>query len=354
MQYKKIYIYLIIIAIIFGSLGGLIIDRFLLPFLSSIRGLSFLSGLKSEAPIIINRREEIHYNDGANTIELAKEASKYVYDIYVKKNNTINFTGIGVALTNDGVMSVSKDSIEKAVEIFAVSSSGNIFRAQVKAIDSKSKLAFISIVVSNTSIPSFSSAFDLKSGQKIIAVGSISRFLEREFSAGHVVHPLALGNNEKISVNSDVYKEFLVSTLDGKTSYVGAPIINLDGKLVAQVLDANTMFPAEYLESSLRSLLQNQKIVHSYFGIEYTPYAGYEAEIYAISQPGVLVNKVQFGSASWEAGLKAGDIIIKIDGRDFAGTSLERILNTSDKDKYNFTIVRGTEELNIDVVPEKK
>lgn len=354
MQNKKTYIIIIIIAIISGSLGGLVIDRFLLPFLSSINGLSFLSKLKSDAPIIINRREEIHYNDGANTIELAKEASKYVYDIYVKKNNSINFAGIGVALTNDGVMSVSKDSIEKATEIFAVSSSGNTFRAQVKALDSKSKLAFISIAASNTSIPSFSSAFDLKSGQKIIAVGSISRFIEREFNAGYVVHPLALGNNEKISVNSDVYKESLVSTINANQNYIGAPIINLDGKLVAQMLDANTMFPAEYLETSLRSLLQNQKIIHSYFGLEYTPYAGYEAEIYAISQPGVLINKVQAGSASFRVGLKAGDIITKIDGHDFAGTSFERILNTSDKDKYNFTIVRGTEELNIELQPERK
>jgi serine protease Do len=354
MQNKKIYIIIIIIAVVSGSLGGLVIDRFLLPFLSSINGLSFLSSLKSDAPIIINRREEIHYNDGANTIELAKEASKYVYDIYVTRNKETKFAGLGVTLTNDGIMAVSRDSIDKATEIFAVSSSGNTFRASIKSVDTRSNLALISIAVSNTSVPTFSDAFDLKSGQKIIAIGPLARFLEREFSSGFVIHPLSLKNGKNTISSSDLYEEKITSTFQATDEYLGAPMINLDGRLVALVLGKDNIFPAEYLQGILRGYLQNQKISHLYFGIEYTLYSSFQGEVNGMKQSGVMVNRVEVGSASQKAGLKAGDVIIKIDGQNLASTSFERILNTSDKDKYNFTIVRDTEELNIDVTLERK
>jgi serine protease Do len=63
------------------------------------------------------------------------------------------------------------------------------------------------------------------------------------------------------------------------------------------------------------SLIEKGKVVRGYLGVMISDIDSSKAKLYGIDH-GVLVNKVQKGSAAEKAGIKPGDIIVAVDGEE--------------------------------------
>lgn len=83
--------------------------------------------------------------------------------------------------------------------------------------------------------------------------------------------------------------------------------------------------------------------------------------IAAFSQSGVLVPQVASESSlvAQKAGIKAGDVILAVDGKDLgagleARESLKNLIENSPKHSLNLKIQRGDETLSLEVTPEQR
>src|SRR3989344_5020849 len=100
---------IILIAFFVGALGSILLGRFTLPYLSRYQGLSWLSKLSTTSPIVINRREEVHLNEGANLIDLAKQAGNYTVSFYKGVLPNYKFVGNGIIMSSDGLIFTTKE-----------------------------------------------------------------------------------------------------------------------------------------------------------------------------------------------------------------------------------------------------
>ena len=87
-------------------------------------------------------------------------------------------------------------------------------------------------------------------------------------------------------------------------------------------------------------------------GIGVTPLTKQLADHFRVDS-GIMVNEVRENSPAAKAGLKAGDIIVKADGRTIMDQSdLVRVVNEKKEGDVQLTIVRDGSQLTISVTPE--
>src|SRR3989338_7496885 len=168
---RKQLIIIFIIAFFVGAVGSIFFDRAAIPWLSSINGLGFLTKLSSNAPIIITRREEIRLNEGANLIELTKQAQNFTVSIYAGKDPDYKLLGNGIVLANDGLVFTSKEILGNSREFQLVLNDGRVYPGVLRALDPKSEIAVITIPASGLAVAEFADAFSLTTAQRVLALG---------------------------------------------------------------------------------------------------------------------------------------------------------------------------------------
>lgn len=89
-------------------------------------------------------------------------------------------------------------------------------------------------------------------------------------------------------------------------------------------------------------------------GISMEPLGSQLAEYFGVKE-GALVTAVEKGSAAEKAGLKAGDVIVKIDGKSISGAwdVIDALRSARSRTSFPLTVMRNRGEMTIEVVPER-
>lgn len=143
----------------------------------------------------------------------------------------------------------------------------------------------------------------------------------------------------------------------------GGPLVNLKGEVVGITLALKTYgggfegvglaIPAQRAKRVAAELAEHGRVQRAYLGIEIGPVDPATAQ--GLERPGaVAIGSVVAGSPAATAGLRAGDVIIKVNGRPIAGPASVRaaIEATPVGEPLILTIVRGTETREIQARPE--
>lgn len=143
----------------------------------------------------------------------------------------------------------------------------------------------------------------------------------------------------------------------------GGPLVNLAG----EVIGINTMvvrggynpaeglgfaIPSNIVKPVARQLIEKGRVEPPFLGVTYIPLNPQLAEQFGVEiAQGVLIQAVVPNSAGSRAGLKAGDVIVAIDGQkiDDRHPLAQILLQRSIGDTVTLEIVRGTETLTLEV-----
>ena len=89
-------------------------------------------------------------------------------------------------------------------------------------------------------------------------------------------------------------------------------------------------------------------------GVTTTPLGKQLADYFGVSH-GVLVNSVEKGSPAEKAGLKAGDVVTEVDGKQIEDASdLVRALGAKEEGEVTLTVVREKQRRTVRVTPERR
>ncbi|HSK73532.1 MAG TPA: PDZ domain-containing protein [Pyrinomonadaceae bacterium] len=90
-------------------------------------------------------------------------------------------------------------------------------------------------------------------------------------------------------------------------------------------------------------------------GVSVTPLTKQLADYFGVSEgKGLLIENVRENSAAAKAGLRAGDVIVEVDGKEVKGTmDLIRTLNERKEGAVNLTIIRDRSRQSVTVEPTK-
>lgn len=236
--------------------------------------------------------------------------------------------GSGFIITPDGYILTNNHVVEGATKITVTLKDGRDFSGQVVGTDATSDVAVVKINGSNLPTVQLGDSSQLTVGQKVIAIGN-PYGLSQTVTTGVIS---ALERNVQVSQT-----ETLVGVVQTDAAInpgnSGGPLVDLSGRVVG----INTMIyqNAQGLGFSVSintarkvydAIIKNGKITWPALGIQGATLTSSIAQQYnlKISQ-GVYVVQVTSGSGAAAAGIKAGDVITAIDGKDM--TTIDAVLS---------------------------
>jgi serine protease Do len=225
-------------------------------------------------------------------------------------------SGAGVIVTPDGHIITNNHVVGDFTEIEVRLSDRSKLIAQVVGKDPDTDLAVLK-VTADRPLPHarFGDSSTVRVGQWVLAVGNPFG-LERTVTLG-VVSGIGREN-----VNLSRYENFIQTDASINPGNSGGPLFNLRGEIIG-INTAIINFaqgigfaiPSNMAKQVLQQLLEQGRVVRGWLGVGIQPLTPELAKKFGVpEQEGVLVNEVFEKDPAAAAGIKAGDVITRIEG----------------------------------------
>ena len=269
--------------------------------------------------------------------------------------------GSGFILTNDGFIMTNAHVVDGAQQVIVTLTDKREFVARIIGIDKRTDVAVVKIEASGLPPVKLGDPNRLKVGEWVMAIGSPFG-LENTVTAGIVS---AKGRD------TGDYLPFIQTDVAINPGNSGGPLINMRGEVVginSQIYSRSGGFmgisfaiPIDEAANVSNQLRANGRVQRGRLGVGIGEVSKDVAESLGMSKPqGAFVSSVEAGSPAEKAGIEAGDIILKFDGKTIEKSSdLPRTVgNTKPGTQSKLTLLRrgATREISITVgefEPEK-
>src|SRR5471032_1959534 len=231
--------------------------------------------------------------------------------------------GSGFIISPDGIILTNAHVVRDAREVTVKLTDRREFRAKVLGSDPKTDVAVLKIDAHNLPVVPLSRANDLKVGEWVLAIGS-PYGLESTVTAGVVS---AKGR----SLPDDSNVPFIQTDVAVNPGNSGGPLFNTRGEVVginSQIYSETGGYqglsfaiPIEVASKIKDQIVATGKVEHAKLGVTVQEVNQGFADSFNLPTPeGALVSNVERGSAGDKAGLKAGDVIRKVNGQKIVGS----------------------------------
>ncbi len=234
--------------------------------------------------------------------------------------------GSGVIVTPNGYIVTNNHVVEGADEDgIEVRMENQKLRYKAKLIgtDPTTDLAVIKIDQDNLPVAALGNSDDVQVGEWVLAIGN-PLGLTSTVTAGIIS---AIGRN--INIISDRYgiENFIQTDAAINPGNSGGPLVNMKGEVIGintAIATTNMRYqgygfavPINIVKTVAMDLIENGRVRRGYIGVTIRSIDQTMAKAIGLDKPqGVLVNELMKGGAGEAAGLKAGDVILSIDGKE--------------------------------------
>jgi serine protease Do len=258
--------------------------------------------------------------------------------------------GSGFVIEGDGLILTNNHVVEKADEIKIKTEAGKEYDAKVVARDPKTDIALIK-VTAGTDFPKSSRLGDSNSmrvGDWVMASGN-------PFGLGHTVTAGIISAKGRV-IGAGPYDDFLQTDAAINPGNSGGPLFNMDGEvvgintaIVAQGQGIGFAIPINIAKEILPQL-KSGKVTRGWLGVMIQDITPELAESFGIKQTkGVLVGDVVQDGPADKAGIKRGDVVTGINGKevDNAHTLSRLVASTSPNSQVTVQIIRDGKSKDI-------
>jgi serine protease Do len=236
--------------------------------------------------------------------------------------------GSGVVISADGAILTNNHVVENASRVEVSFQDGRHFVAKVIGTDPATDLAVLRIPAKGLPAVRFADSDAAQVGQWVIAIGS-------PFGLDYTVTAGVLSAKGRGGLGANEIEDYLQTDASINPGNSGGPLINLRG----EVLGINTMIighasgigfavPSNLARKVSSELLEKGDVSRAWIGVSYQELTPELASSFGVERTrGALVNDVASGSPAQLAGIKPGDIILELNGREVReGRDLLRVV----------------------------
>jgi serine protease Do len=263
--------------------------------------------------------------------------------------------GSGFIISQDGYILTNAHVVETAEEITVKLTDKREFKAKVIGSDRRTDVALIKIDATGLPAVRFGDPGKLRVGEWVLAIGSPFGF-ENTVTAGIVS---AKGR----SLPQETYVPFIQTDVAVNPGNSGGPLFNLRGEVVginSQIYSRTGGFmglsfaiPIDVANDIAQQLRTVGKVTRGRIGVVIQPLSKELADGFGLPRTqGALVNSVEKGGPADKAGVEAGDVILRFDGKAVASSEdLPRIVGaTRPGSKVTMQIWRNKGTRDVQVV----
>jgi len=355
----------------------LLFGAFALGILGGILGTNISNG--SLRTNFIPGDKTYKVTEQSATIDVVKKISPSVVSI-TSEGSVLGFfgqtqktksAGTGFIVESNGLIVTNKHVVSDENATYSVfTSDGKQYKAEVKARDPLTDIAFVKIDAKNLPVSDLGNSDELQVGQSVVAIGNALGQYQNTVTTGVVSgigRAISAGDSSGGSV--ETLENVIQTDAAINPGNSGGPLVNIGG----QVIGINTAvdregqligfaIPINMVKKQIDSVKISGKIERPVLGVRYIMITKNLATSNNLkSDKGALIYgggnlAVVPDSAAAKAGLKEGDIILKIGNDTVDEThSITSILQKySPGDKVTLTILRDGQEQKVDVTLGKK
>ncbi len=224
--------------------------------------------------------------------------------------------GSGFILSADGYVMTNAHVVDGADELMVTLTDKREFKAKVIGLDKRTDVAVVKIEAAGLPAVKLGDVSRLKVGEWVMAIGSPFG-LENSVTAGIV--------SAKARDTGD-YLPFIQTDVAINPGNSGGPLINMRGEVVginSQIYSRSGGFmgisfaiPIDEASRVADQLRSGGRVIRGRIGVTIAPVTKEVAESIGLGKPaGALVRGVESGGPADKAGIEAGDIITKVDGK---------------------------------------
>jgi len=269
--------------------------------------------------------------------------------------------GSGFILSSDGLIMTNAHVLDGADEVLVTLTDKREFKAKIVGADKRSDVALVKIEATGLPAVKVGDVSRLRVGEWVMAIGSPFG-LENSVTAGIV--------SAKQRDTGD-YLPFIQTDVAINPGNSGGPLINMRGEVVginSQIysrsggsMGISFSIPMDEAVRVSDQLRATGRVSRGRIGVQIEQVSKEVAESIGLGKPlGALVRSVEPGSPADKAGIEAGDIIVKFDGKSIDKSSdLPRMVgSTKPGTKSTMTVFRRgtTKDLNVtiaEIEPDK-
>ena len=319
---------------------------------------------KYEGPVEIVNQKIVQ--EESETISVVDKVSPAVVSIVVKTTDFDIFSGFtdtyesgigtGFIVDSNGLIITNSHVVnDPNGEYSVVLKDGTTYSVDKIHLDEYSDIAILEITARNLPTVEFGDSDSLKVGQKAIAIGNALGRFDNTVTVGVIS-----GTAREVQASSGfgqrkTYENVIQTDAALNPGNSGGPLLNSSGQVigvnVATTLGAENIgfaIPVNVVKPILASFIEKGKIVRPYLGVSYVLITKELAKSRNMPE-GAYVSSVMQNSPADKAGLKRGDIILKVNDEKITGeNTLSKVISTLEVgDKVTLTIDRSGKELTI-------
>jgi Do/DeqQ family serine protease len=267
--------------------------------------------------------------------------------------------GSGVIVSPDGLIVTNNHVVKSEGEanIKVALADSREFEARVILKDERTDLAVLRIEGEEKDFPylSFADSDALEVGDIVLAIGN-------PFGVGQTVTSGIVSALARTRVGISDYQFFIQTDAAINPGNSGGPLVDMAGRVVGintaifsrsgGSLGIGFAVPANMVRVVVNSALQGGKVKRPWLGAELQPVTGDIAQAVGLDRPfGALVADLTDGAPAAKAGLKLGDVITAVDGREAGDPQavLYRLVTRGVGGKAELTAIRQGRKLNVEL-----
>ena len=260
--------------------------------------------------------------------------------------------GSGFILSPDGFVMTNAHVVEGADEVLVTLPDRREFKARIVGSDRRTDVAVVKIEAADLPTVRIGDVSRLRVGEWVLAIGSPFG-LENTVTAGIV--------SAKQRDTGD-YLPFIQTDVAINPGNSGGPLLNMRGEVVGinsmiysrsgGFMGISFAIPIDEAMNVADQLRTQGRVIRGRIGVQIAPVTKEVAEAIGLGEAkGALVRSVEAGGPAAAGGIEAGDIIVRVDGRDVErSVDLPRIVGgTRPGTRSTITVFRRGERKDLRV-----
>ena len=226
---------------------------------------------------------------------------------------TVQGQGSGFVISPDGYLLTNDHVVGDADTIKVKFENGDEYSAKLVGSDSESDIALLK-VDAKKALPwlKLGNSETLRVGDWVVAIGN-------PLGLGHTVTAGIVSGKGRVLADEPL-NDFIQTDASINPGNSGGPLLAVNGDVVgmntAIIQNANTVgfaIPASHLVDIVKQLREDGRVSHGYLGVRMAPVPE-EGKKQLNVTSGVYLTQIEPAGPAEGAGLRAGDVILKVDG----------------------------------------
>ncbi len=244
--------------------------------------------------------------------------------------------GSGVIISPDGYIITNNHVVDGAMQVRVTLHDRRTFPAKVIGTDKLTDLAVVKIDAKDLPTIAWGDSTKLVPGQSVLAIGNPFGYFRFSITRGIVS---AVDRPNPYSDDARKPGGFIQTDAAINPGNSGGPLVNAHGELIGinTFLISNTgsfsgagfAIPTQTVHPVVESLIKNGVVHHGYLGVGLNDVTPDNAKFFNLpGNSGALIASVTPDSPAGRAGLKEGDVVTGVDGRQVeTGSDLQVIVS---------------------------